>query len=591
MSYAFHSVTRPTLLSVLVASACSAMAAQRVDLAAANAKAVSSVAPTVHSLTGLSADELKPLGHVIVNGKNVTRFQQYYLGIPILGETIVVEGQGNAATSKPSRLSGTVLRDLSQDLPSVRPALNSQEALEQAKFLSGARATSKDQVNLYIRQTYNSAAHLVYVVSFVNHNAPIVSQPTYLIDADSGAVIDQWEGFDTRDGSGPGGTYQSALTALAKTPGWNEQMARELLRVAHDIYGTADSEASQGSCGAEQAAQVLGYNVVAARAAFRNVGKCRSSITAQLSGTTLADLSAPADDTQYVAGEIHRIEESWSTSAPKAAFNTKESTKTIYSNWELVTEADVKGLGRHSIADYARNRFASVAGSGLQWPDTVSFNRFKVGSDGYNTSEIYNLWTDRRFVGNGQISDIPNYTNWQRVKGYNAQVIANFSDSPQTTTEVLMFQSATTTATNWKVSATSGMKVTTKFSIPLIVEGQVEVSFSATVEGGGSSQTTQTTNFYRPIITIPVGHEAVFELVERWRPVTAVWTVPIEFRGWVGADYHRQRWNGYHNWAVDAPSYFHEYGNRPGAESYSVNLDEKYQIEMMVRAYTRPRGA
>ena len=593
MTHSLHHLTRPTVFAVLVASACSAMAAQRVELASPNAKLTAFGAATIHSLSGLSAEDLKPISTSTLNGQNITRFQQYYLGVPILGEAIVVKGTGNAATSAPTSLSGAVLRNLDQDLPSVRPTLSQQTVLEQAKALSRTQQSSKEQVNLYIKQGAKGSAHLVYIVSFVNHNARTPSQPVYMIDAYSGAVLDQWEGLDKLDATGPGGSSKTALAALANTPGWNEQKAREFLRYASDMYWTANSDAKQGACGAEKAALDLGYKVAEVTAAFRKVDKCRSSAVVELSGTTLAQLSAPRENIQYVMGEIHRLDNgpksAISADANTASLATLAATKVAYGSWSRINATDLSRMGSHANVDYAKNRFTSVIGSGTQRPVNVDINDIKLGSEGQNPNATYGWYADKRFVGTGQISDIPNYNAWTHVSGYNIQVVPNLENKTINLPSVLLFSSATTKATNWSMSATAGVKIGGKIGIPLVAEGSVEVSFSVTGTGGGSTSVTKTTNFYRPAIDVPVGYEAVFELVERWRPVSAVWSVPLEISGAVGADYGPGKWNGHHFWAVNAGSYFYEYGNRAGAERYQVNLSEKYQIEMMVRGYIRRR--
>lgn len=602
MTHSLHHLIRPTLFAVLVASACSAMAAQRVELATSNGNLPSFGAATIHSLSGLSADDLKPISTAVNNGQNVTRFQQYYRGVPILGEAIVVKGTGNAATSAASSLSGAVLRNLSQDLPSVRPTLSAKTVLDQAKTLSRTQQSSKEQVNLYIKQAANGAAHLVYVVSFVNDGARNPSQPVFMIDADSGAVLDQWDGQDSLDATGPGSskTALAALAALAKTPGWNLQKAREFLNYSNDIYLSANSNARQGACGAEKAALDLGYKVAEVTAAFRHVGKCRSSAVIDLSGTTLAQLSAPDENIHYVSGEVHRLDQSAQKSlvttnsatnlatAP-ASLTTLASTKVAYGSSSRINATDLSRMGSHANADFAKNRFASVIGSGTQKPINVDVNDVMLGGTGVNPNATQGWYADKRFVGTGQISDIPNYNAWTHVSGYNIQVVPNLQNVTINLASVLLFSSATTQATNWSLSATAGVKIGGKIGLPLVTEGSVEVNFSLTGTGGGSTSVTKTTNFYRPAIDVPVGYEAVFELVERWRPVSAVWAVPLEISGRVGSDYGPGKWNGSYFWSVNAAAYFSEYGNRTGAESYKVNLNEKYQIEMMVRGYIRPR--
>jgi hypothetical protein len=590
-NHALRRLTRPALITVLVASACSAMAAQRVDFDLQKTNPASFGGQTIHGISGLSADELKPINTSSVNGQNVTRFQQYYLGVPILGEAVVVKGTGNAATTKAASVSGAILKNVGQDLPSVRPTVTPQAALDQAKTLARTQQTSQEKINLYIKQGANGAAHLVYIVSFVNHSAFSPSQPVFMIDAYSGAVLDRWEGLDKRDGSGPGSSTQSALTALANTPGWNLPKAREFMRYANDIYWSANSDAKQGSCGAEKAALDLGYKVSDITAAFGSVGKCRSNVAVDLVGTTLAELSKVEEYQDYVYGDVRSAAKPQAnTAAPggQRLLRERATTKYAYGDWSRITRDDLSHMGSHWNSDFARGRFQAVMGSD-KTPVNVDVNDVQLGSSGQNPNGQWGWYADKRLVGNGQISDIPGFNGWQHVNGYTVSIIRNYGKSVLNLPKDLFGSTATTQATNWSIAATAGVKIGGKVGIPLVTEGSVEVSFSVTGTGGGSTSTTITQPFYQPAISVPVGYEAVFELVERWRPVSAVWTVPIEVSGLVGADYGAGKWNGHYFWTLPATSYFYEYGNRPGAEKYTVYLNQKYGIEMVVRAYTRKR--
>ncbi len=79
MKFALDMVVRPTLLSILLASAFSAQAAQRVDLEKTSMPTNGLVANSIHSLTGLSSTELKQLrSKTFTTGTVVTRHQQFH---------------------------------------------------------------------------------------------------------------------------------------------------------------------------------------------------------------------------------------------------------------------------------------------------------------------------------------------------------------------------------------------------------------------------------------------------------------------------------------------------------------------------------
>ena len=207
MTSAFKLITRPALLSVLVAAACSAMAAERVDLDSFTPNASLTGTNTVHSMTGLSGNELKQVrSHTFANGKTVTRYQQFHLGVPVWNETIVArQDAGSAAPT----LTGTLLQGLANDLPALKTAVTEQAALQQAKTLARAQNSENEQVKMYVRMGENNVAQPFYLVSFLNKDANTPSRPFFMIDANSGTVLDKWEGITHAEGQGPGGNQKT----------------------------------------------------------------------------------------------------------------------------------------------------------------------------------------------------------------------------------------------------------------------------------------------------------------------------------------------------------------------------------------------
>jgi pseudolysin/vibriolysin len=208
MTFAMTYVARPALLAVLVASACSVMAAERVDLENLKSNSLVSGNTTIHSLTGLSTDELKPLrSRTLANGKVITRFQQYHKGVPVWGEAIVERRDSAAAAPQ---LSGNMLAGLANDLPSLKPVMTEAAALAHAKTQARVQQSYNDQVKLYVKQGVNGVAQPFYLISFVDSAAKTPSRPFYMIDANTGAVLDKWEGINHVDGTGPGGNTKTA---------------------------------------------------------------------------------------------------------------------------------------------------------------------------------------------------------------------------------------------------------------------------------------------------------------------------------------------------------------------------------------------
>jgi Zn-dependent metalloprotease len=227
MKQAFFGV-RPLLLSVLVAGACNAMAAERVDLEQ-NAVATKTVGlalaaqvsakVSVASLLGLGAsDLLAQRSKTYANGKVVTRHQQYHMGVPVWGEAIV---ESSASGDVQPSMSGAMLRGLASDLPSIKPTYSSAQALELAKTKAQIFSTENEQVKLYVKQAPNGVAQLVYAVSFLAKATAEPSRPSFMIDANTGVVLQQWEGIThSLTGTGPGGNAKTGQYEYGTTAGY-----------------------------------------------------------------------------------------------------------------------------------------------------------------------------------------------------------------------------------------------------------------------------------------------------------------------------------------------------------------------------------
>jgi pseudolysin/vibriolysin len=198
-------------MSVLLGGAFNAMAAERVDLdgfvAPAGITAHGLTDDGVHSLLGLQSDELKATrSQTYSDGKVVTRYQQFHQGVPVWGEGVV---ENRAAGLAPPALSGAMLRNLSNDIPSAKPLYSQAQILSLAKTQAKAIKTENEQAKLYVKLGANNVAQLIYVVSFVNGSATKPSRPHFIIDANTGVVLDHWEGITHKDATGPGGNTKT----------------------------------------------------------------------------------------------------------------------------------------------------------------------------------------------------------------------------------------------------------------------------------------------------------------------------------------------------------------------------------------------
>ena len=213
----------------LVLIAGSAGAAQRVDLhnvdvaklnqqfKAATAKSgVAAKADLRHAeVIALDADStLSPLKtNQDADGSRSYRYQQSFKGVPVFGEHVVVreDAQGNVRA-----LFGRSVAGLAADLPSLDAKLTSAQALSLAKGAAlGKRAATLQVRNENSRKVIYldnaDRAHLAYAVDYFA-DAPKggePSRPFAIIDARTGAVLQQWEGLNHEQvGTGPGGNQK-----------------------------------------------------------------------------------------------------------------------------------------------------------------------------------------------------------------------------------------------------------------------------------------------------------------------------------------------------------------------------------------------
>ena len=149
------------------------------------------------------------------NGSVTKRYQQFYKGIPVIGDDVIITRKNSGEFSF---AHGAVLSDIALDVPSVKPGITSAEALSIGKNSQAFNAQGKtsrapthyenEQSDLVIWQGNDGVAKLVYSVSYVSHgDAP--SRPQMFVDAKTGDVLHSYENLQTADATGPGGNQKT----------------------------------------------------------------------------------------------------------------------------------------------------------------------------------------------------------------------------------------------------------------------------------------------------------------------------------------------------------------------------------------------
>ena len=176
---------------------------------------------SINAQLGLTNEELRPVrSQQYVNGKIVTRYQQFHQGVPIFGETITEQLTPGVEQRS---LSGAMLRQITKDIPNATPFYQAEQALTLAKTRAQTSSTENDQAHLYVRQNSHQIAQLIYLVSFIDTSHPNhPSRPHFMIDANTGAILERWEGLTHAEtGTGPGGNLKTGQYEFGTTSGFS----------------------------------------------------------------------------------------------------------------------------------------------------------------------------------------------------------------------------------------------------------------------------------------------------------------------------------------------------------------------------------
>lgn len=154
---------------------------------------------------GLAANELTLVrSQTYANGSTVHRHQQLHQGVPIWGAAVVEQQKSGMR-----KLSGTLLTGLANDLPSAKPVFSGAQVLLQAKTHAKVGRASNEQATLYVMQGDKGQAQLMYLISFLATDSAQPSRPFYMIDATTGVILNNWEGINHKDATGPGGNIKT----------------------------------------------------------------------------------------------------------------------------------------------------------------------------------------------------------------------------------------------------------------------------------------------------------------------------------------------------------------------------------------------
>lgn len=150
------------------------------------------------------------------------RYIQYFQGVPVWDVSVAASQFRNQDNL--SNISGSYLTEVEKDLNTVMPKISKEKALKLARVHkkivnSTLSLVSNEEVNLYIFQDKSNKARLVYKISFViNGQKP--TRPYFIMDANSGDILEQWDGLTSKNAIGPGGNLKTGQYNYGKDYGF-----------------------------------------------------------------------------------------------------------------------------------------------------------------------------------------------------------------------------------------------------------------------------------------------------------------------------------------------------------------------------------
>jgi hypothetical protein len=525
-------------------------------------------ATNIYKLTNSDSNELQ-MAHVQeIGDSRLVRFDQYHLGVPVFGASLVMETDGSAANGLVKRVGGSLLTGLDFDIPSKHTAIDLVGALDVARRhlkISGAGQPPKENesAHLYVWNDAAGKARLVYVVSIEVGKKTLVSRPTLIIDANTSTILDRWESRDKGDGTGPGGYLKPAAKALAAR-GWDSKKIDQLFSHAQNLYQTENSLMSTTNCGAVQAANDLGFSAKDVRTAFSTVGVCRSNSRKY---------------TLYNGGQDKVAEITPITT--RAVATSTLTTK--YGTWRKFERNDFTLLPRWDTAGENLAKAKSSLGITSDRPrvDVVYINKMNIsnGNGFQTTSQDYcsksGACVDIRMNATGSRSQNDTFTSWSLIKGLTPQQFPATRQSVVTTLNAgSLWSTANTISSSWAYTVSSEVSVGASFGFKNAASVDINVTFGASATKSGETSKTFTNNFYNGGYKIPAGCYAIITPVERWKQRYDTWNVRPQVQGNLEA-YTYPALNGQEYTKYAATSHFNDLTTIP---TYKLTLNDRSEL-------------
>lgn len=295
-----QSLVQAVALVGLMTTTMFATAADRVDLGnyqSSQRMQLQNSGSKAHEYLGLANSDLRALRSQTYGNQIVTRYEQLYQGVPVWSE-VIVEHVDSARTRTP-QFYGAMLRNLANDLPSVQAKYSVEQIIALAKSKKSPTHTYGEQAKLFVKLDANGRANLVYLSSYVTVDAKgNPSRPHFIMDANTGAVLEHWEGIAFAEAGGPGGNQ----------------------RIGRYTYGPAGSGATYGPLIVTDACEMSSpnvdtYNMAGATSGSGTLYKfgCPTNTFKEINGSY-----GPLNDAHYFGNVVFNMYKDWAGVSPLA---------------------------------------------------------------------------------------------------------------------------------------------------------------------------------------------------------------------------------------------------------------------------------
>ncbi|WP_281561738.1 M4 family metallopeptidase [Thalassomonas sp. RHCl1] len=238
------------------------------------------------------------------DGKTKTRYQQLYQDVPVYGHSLVAT---EGIDGELLEVSGAVIRELAKDIETTKAAISRKQAISLLVKTKGHSTLDLENTSAELMiKIEKEIARLVYKVSYFSVADGVPTRPMAFIDANSGEIIEAWEGLNQVKA---GEVHPKVSASFAATgPGGNEKTGKYYYGTD---FGTLEVSESSGTCTMENA------NVKTINMKNRYwFGRTHSFTCPENTYQEVNGGYAPANDAHYFGNLIFEMYQDWFNTAP-----------------------------------------------------------------------------------------------------------------------------------------------------------------------------------------------------------------------------------------------------------------------------------